>query len=285
MTPSEEEPKQKTLKVSKEEFDVISNRLAVALAKRESLIKSWTASSSLPSSRTKTKTAEEQDAEDAALFRNQPQYLGVGAPIPAHFFTSDASQGSKDLRKKFGLGGLKASKARDVEEKAASAKRAKRDQDDSDEEQGRSGLGRAKKLKVKPRIKAVVKEDPVADIEAVKEDTSMEVEKVDERKIIHEGEDDPTMEETAKVEETSLPKPEAEEPAVEQKEEAPAENASSIHTSMEDTPMSDSPAPSDSTPKATPKHTMDPLEKKRMKKREKKKRMRAKQKMAQSVAE
>lgn len=149
----EEEPRPK--KVSKEEFDIISNRLAVALAKRESLIKSWTASSSRPS---KTKTLEEREAEDEILFQNQPPYLGVGAPIPAHFLTSDANQNNKSLRAKFfPTKGLKASKARDAEEKAASAKRAKREEE-SDEEQGRSGLGRAKKLKSKPRIVPVMKE-------------------------------------------------------------------------------------------------------------------------------
>lgn len=137
----------KTAKQAKEDFAVISNRLAVAFAKHESLIKSWTASSSRPTN-TKAKTEEELDAEDAALFSNQPPYLGVGAAIPSHFLVSDAERNNKSLRAKFfPTKGLKASKARDAEEKAASAKRGLKDQS-SDEEEGRSGLGRAKKLKL-----------------------------------------------------------------------------------------------------------------------------------------
>jgi hypothetical protein len=135
----------KSAKVSKEDFDVISNRIAVALAKREALIKSWTASSSRE--RPPEKTEAELEAEDAALFRNEPPYLGVGAPIPSHFLVSEAERNNKSLRAKFFPSKtLKASKARDAEEKAASAKRGLRDES-SDEEEGRSGLGRAKKRK------------------------------------------------------------------------------------------------------------------------------------------
>ena len=136
----------KSAKVSKEDFDVISNRIAVALAKRESLIKSWTASSSRP--RDPEQTEAELEAEDAALFRNEPAYLGVGAPIPSHFLVSEAERNNKSLRAKFFPSKtLKASKARDAEEKAASAKRGLNDES-SDEEEGRSGLGRAKKRRM-----------------------------------------------------------------------------------------------------------------------------------------
>ncbi|KAE9372086.1 hypothetical protein N431DRAFT_439200 [Stipitochalara longipes BDJ] len=135
----------KSVKVSKEDFDVISNRIAVALAKREALIKSWTASSSRQ--RSPEKTEAELEAEDAALFRNEPPYLGVGAPIPSHFLVSEAERNNKSLRAKFFPSKtLKASKTRDAEEKAASAKRGLKDES-SDEEEGRSGLGRAKKRK------------------------------------------------------------------------------------------------------------------------------------------
>jgi hypothetical protein len=152
----------KSAKTSKEEFDIISNRLAVALAKRESLIKSWTASSSRP--HPPRKTQEDLDAEDAALFRNEPAYLGVGAPIPSHFLVSEAERNNKSLRAKFfPTKGLKASKARDAEEKAASAKRGLKEES-SDEEEGRSGLGRAKKLKTKASASEPVK-NAVADIE------------------------------------------------------------------------------------------------------------------------
>jgi hypothetical protein len=143
----------KSAKVSKEDFDVISNRIAVALAKREALIKSWTASSSRE--RPLEKTEAELEAEDAALFRNEPPYLGVGAPIPSHFLVSEAERSNKSLRAKLlPSKTLKASKARDAEEKAASAKRGLKDES-SDEEQGRSGLGRAKKRKTQMKIEPV----------------------------------------------------------------------------------------------------------------------------------
>ena len=142
-----EEPT-KSAKLSKQNFDVISNRLAVALAKRESLIKSWTASRP----KVPAKSQEELDAEDAALFRNEPPHLGLGAPLPSHFLVSEAERKNKTLRAKFfPAKGLKASKARDAEEKAASAKRGLRAQS-SDEEEGRSALGRAKKQKTRTKI-------------------------------------------------------------------------------------------------------------------------------------
>lgn len=149
----------KPAKQAKEDFAVISNRLAVAFAKRESLIKSWTASSSR--SPAAAKTEEELEAEDSALFRNQPPYLGVGAAIPSHFLVSEAERNNKSLRAKFfPAKGLKASKVRDAEEKAASAKRGLKDQS-SDEEEGRSGLGRAKKLKITK--KSELKKQPIED--------------------------------------------------------------------------------------------------------------------------
>jgi hypothetical protein len=157
----------KSAKASKEEFDLISNRLALALAKRESIIKSWTASSSRPTP--PPKTQEELDAEDAILFKNEPAYLGVGAPIPSHFLVSEAERNNKSLRAKFfPTKGLKASKARDAEEKAASAKRGLKEES-SDEEEGRSGLGRAKKLKTKVSpsepIKKIAKDKAPEDTE------------------------------------------------------------------------------------------------------------------------
>ncbi|KAH8674727.1 hypothetical protein BGZ60DRAFT_277549 [Tricladium varicosporioides] len=133
----------KSAKASKQEFDIISNRVALALAKRESLIKSWTT----PAARSEapTKSLEELEAEDAILFHNEPAHLGVGAPVPAEFLASDVGRSRKSLRAKFfPVQGLKASKARDAEEKAASAKRGIVDES-SDDEEGRSGLGRAKK--------------------------------------------------------------------------------------------------------------------------------------------
>lgn len=145
----------KSAKSSKAELDAISNRIAVALAKRDKLVKSWTASSSRP--KAPEKTQEQIDAEDAALFRNVPPYLGVGASIPSHFLVSDAERNNKSLRAKFfPTKGLKASKAREDEEKAASAKRGLIEES-SDEEEGRSSLGKAKKMKMitGPAVKQV----------------------------------------------------------------------------------------------------------------------------------
>lgn len=135
----------KSAQASKEALDVISNRISLALAKHDNLVKSWTAASGRPKQREKTQ--EELEAEDAALFQKRPTYLGVGAPIPSHFLVSDAERNNKTLRAKFfPTKGLKGSKPRDEEEKAASAKRAKVEES-SDEEEGRSALGKAKKRK------------------------------------------------------------------------------------------------------------------------------------------
>ncbi|KAL3427631.1 hypothetical protein PVAG01_01140 [Phlyctema vagabunda] len=143
-------------KASQAEFDVIQNRIALALAKRESLVKSWNTSSTQASD--STKTEEELEAEDILHFRREPANLGVGALIPSHFLVSEAQQNNKSLRAKFfPLKGLRASKARDADEKAISAKRAKRD-DSSDDEGGRSSLGKAKKQKTGRHTVVVVQE-------------------------------------------------------------------------------------------------------------------------------
>lgn len=148
----------KSAKVTQEEFDTIQNRIQLALAKHENLVKSWTVSSSR---KEPTKTQEQLDAEDAALFRNEPPYLGVGAPIPSHFLVNDAERNNKTLRAKFfPTKGLKGSKPRDLEEKATSAKRALNDES-SDEEGGRSSLGKAKKvktMKAEPAVEQVKSE-------------------------------------------------------------------------------------------------------------------------------
>lgn len=154
----------KSAKTSQEEFDVIQNRIQLALAKRENIIKSWTAKSSR---KEPTKTQAELDAEDAALFRNEPPYLGVGAPIPAQFLVSDAQRNNKSLRAKFfPTKGLKGSKPRDSEEKVASAKRALNDQS-SDEEGGRSSLGKAKKLKTTKAVPTTTAAEEVTDSTAI----------------------------------------------------------------------------------------------------------------------
>ncbi|KAH7370636.1 hypothetical protein BKA65DRAFT_21675 [Rhexocercosporidium sp. MPI-PUGE-AT-0058] len=170
----------KSAKASKDELAVISNRLAIAMAKREALVKSWTASSS--NSRPE-KTQEELDAEDAALFRNEPPHLGVGAAIPAHFLVNEAERGNKALRAKMlTTKGLKASKARDTEEKAASAKRGMRGES-SDEEEGRSSLGRAKKLNGRRNIVPVMAPQMEAGSDSKSDEESKHQIKAKKRKL------------------------------------------------------------------------------------------------------
>ncbi|CAG8983584.1 hypothetical protein HYALB_00004604 [Hymenoscyphus albidus] len=146
-TTEEGEKDGKSVGLSKEEYEIITNKIAVAIARHEEVVKGWIAQSAR--SKEPRKTLEQLQAEDAELFRPQPPRLGIGCPIPAHFLKSDAEIGNTSLRAKLlPSKGLKASKARDAEEKAASAKRGMREQS-SDEEEGRSGLGRAKKQKTK----------------------------------------------------------------------------------------------------------------------------------------
>jgi hypothetical protein len=132
------------------DFEVIQNRLAVALAKRERLIKSWTASSSRP--RPPAKTQEELDAEDAELFNPVPASLGLGAPIPMEFLEGDVKRKeiwNNDKLRSLIMGrkaGAQASKPRDGKEKAAVSKRVL-ESESSDDDEGRSALGKAKKSK------------------------------------------------------------------------------------------------------------------------------------------
>lgn len=144
------EPVKTTFIPTAADFNVIQNRVAVALARRERLIKSWTASSARP--RPPPKTQEELDAEDADLFNPAPAGLGLGAPIPKKFLDGDVRRkeiSTNDKLRHLILGnraGLQASKPRDGKEKAASAKRSL-EEESSDEDQGRSALGKAKKSK------------------------------------------------------------------------------------------------------------------------------------------
>ncbi|KAG0647798.1 hypothetical protein D0Z07_5866 [Hyphodiscus hymeniophilus] len=172
---TEEDPK--PFKISQEDFDTVQNRIQLALAKHENIVKSWIASSSR---KEPTKTQEQLDAEDAALFRNEPPYLGVGALIPAEFLVSDAERNNKSLRAKlFPTKGLKGSKPRDSEEKAASAKRAL-NTDSSDEEDGRSSLGKAKKMKTaKGETEPIPVEHPADKIKHNVNDESTKDEKGD----------------------------------------------------------------------------------------------------------
>lgn len=145
-----EDDHEKNPAVSKEKFDFIMNKVAVAYAKHEEIVNGWMAKWGHPVK--PQKTMEELAAEDAILFRPQPSRSAATPIIPAKYLVKGAERYDKDLRAKLlPTKGLHASKARDNEEKAASAKRALNEQS-SDEEEGRSGLGRAKKRKVKPAV-------------------------------------------------------------------------------------------------------------------------------------
>jgi hypothetical protein len=165
------EDEKKSVGLSKEQFEVITNKIAVAVAKHEAVVQGWIAKSARANERRKTQ--EELEAEDAALFRPQPPRLGLGCPVPSQFLKNDAESSTKELRAKFFPSKtLKASKARDAEEKAASAKRGLKDQSSDEEEEGRSSLGRAKKLKTKPQQESVKRETRKAKHEpAIEEST------------------------------------------------------------------------------------------------------------------
>ncbi|RAL66392.1 hypothetical protein DID88_006083 [Monilinia fructigena] len=118
----------------------------MALAKREAIAENILAK--YPTERHR-KTQEEIDAEDALWFPtpvgNQPLNTD---PAFAKFLKPVAERNQKTLRDKMlPSRELRASKARDAEEKAASAKRAMAAS--SDEDEGRTALGKAKKLKTK----------------------------------------------------------------------------------------------------------------------------------------
>ena len=157
--PSPEPPNKKSIGMTPEEREAFFNRINVSMAKREALVDSWFVAAGVP---IPPKKSEEQlKAEDAALFRNEPPHLGLGAPIPSWWLVSEAQNNNKSLRDKFfPAKGLQGSKARDKEEKAASAKRGLR-VESSDEEEGRSGLGRAKKMKMAKRSEPTRDNDDV----------------------------------------------------------------------------------------------------------------------------
>jgi len=173
MAPEETTKSQSGTMRPQAELDTISNRIQIALAKREELVKFWTDKSAREDKTRKTE--EELDAEDALLFRNEPPYLGVGCPVPENFLMNEADRSKKTLRAKFGKG-LQASKRRDAEEKAESAKRGL-NHESSEEEEGRTALGRKKKLKstedkTDEKVEPQMKLEAIPDVQDVKEDVS-----------------------------------------------------------------------------------------------------------------
>lgn len=131
----------KSVKEARAELDVISNRIAVALAKREGVLKSFSTTRSLA-----RKTDQEQDVEESSLFRPEPPNLGLGAPIPSQFLVSEAERNNKTLRERFfPKKATRDSKPQNEDRNVKTNKKLA--EESSDEEEGRSGLGRAKKQK------------------------------------------------------------------------------------------------------------------------------------------
>jgi len=130
-----------------EEFNAKMNRIQMALAKREAIAENILAK--YPTER-RRKTQEEIDAEDALWFPTPAGNLPLNTdPAFAKYLKPAAERNQKTLRDKMlPSKELRASKSRDAEEKAASAKRALADAS-SDEDEGRTALGKAKKLKTK----------------------------------------------------------------------------------------------------------------------------------------
>lgn len=152
-------------------FDILQNRIAIAVAKRERLIKSWTSSSARP--RAPEKTQEQLEAEDAELYRQAPPHLGLGAPIPKEYengiLTRKDIKGTEKLRGLLlGKKGLVGSTPRPRREEA----KLKAKEESSDEEEGRSALGKVKKggngakpsSAVKPKVaEELIQEEAFAD--------------------------------------------------------------------------------------------------------------------------
>jgi hypothetical protein len=129
-----------------EEFNAKMNRIQMALAKREAIAEKILAK--YPTER-RRKTQEEIDADDAYWFGPPgPGNQSIDEDPAFQKFLKPAEERNKKLLRDRILPSkeLKPSKARDAEEKAASAKRALA-AESSDEEEGRSGLGKAKKMK------------------------------------------------------------------------------------------------------------------------------------------
>ncbi|SZF04915.1 unnamed protein product [Blumeria hordei] len=129
------------------DYDIVSNRIAAALAQRESLIKSWTKSSA--ENKIYNGVEIQNDSEDDILSQTKYPRLGLGAPIPSQFLASDVERNNNTLLAKFGVSKTSSAGKRKARENkpAASTLRDSRN-DSSDEELGRSSLGRAKKSKI-----------------------------------------------------------------------------------------------------------------------------------------
>jgi hypothetical protein len=143
-----EKGKSKHVGLSIEELDVIDNKVSMALARHEEIVKGWMKASNI----TPKPPVKTEDEIEAQIIGNSGGGINSSRSLKAPVGLGDKSLHARLLPSKT----LKASKRRDAEEKAASAKRALKEES-SDEEEGRSGLGKAKKPKSKPRIPEPVK--------------------------------------------------------------------------------------------------------------------------------
>ncbi|RPA96499.1 hypothetical protein L873DRAFT_1829461 [Choiromyces venosus 120613-1] len=120
-------------------------RITLHLSNTRSLVSSWLPP---PTSHTTSQTLPGQD-EDEELFTPMPPRLGLGAPIPKDFLTSENSTlRTNDILKRrlMGRGGSGGSKPMP---EAVKKKRKEGGSEDEDEDEGRSALGRRKKMRLR----------------------------------------------------------------------------------------------------------------------------------------
>lgn len=145
------------------EADIIFNRASVALAKSQRLVASW-----LPPKTTEelanTKSEEELENEESAIFTPAPELLGIGAPLPkdvadGSFKRRELSSNDKLLKQ---LLGKKAAKVAKVHPTANSSKSPGPSQnlgskpvkplirqEESEDEEGRTSTFKSKRMKQK----------------------------------------------------------------------------------------------------------------------------------------
>jgi hypothetical protein len=147
ITMAPEEGKSKHVGLSQEELDILENKYAMIIAEDDEIVNGWMKASNRPP-KPPIMTDEEIEAQISSYG------LGTGGGTTTQ---NSVELGNKSLHARFlPSKTLKASKARDAEEKAASAKRGSR-AESSDEEEGRSGLGKAKKHKQKSKVQEPIK--------------------------------------------------------------------------------------------------------------------------------
>ncbi|KAI9673451.1 MAG: hypothetical protein M1817_002913 [Caeruleum heppii] len=138
------------------EADIIQNKVNVLLAKQQRLLASWLPPPT-PTEQAHTKSQDQIDRDEEAMFTPIPSTVGVGAPIPEDLKggPSKRSLTANDLLRKRMLG-------RDAKTHSASTSRPgvkpsptstarhsrARSVDESDEEGGRSQLGKTKRQKL-----------------------------------------------------------------------------------------------------------------------------------------